>query len=59
MIEKWKESIDSGGVFGVLMLHIAKAFDCSHNELVIAMLDAYGFDLKSIRLIQQYLSNGK
>ena len=30
-------------------------FDCLHHELLIAKLDANGFDLKSMRLIQQYL----
>ena len=42
MIEKWKESVDNGGVFGALVRS-----------------RAYSFDLKSMRLIQQYLSNRK
>ena len=44
MIEKWKESVDSGGEFGALMTDFSKAFDCLHHELLIAKLDAYGFD---------------
>ena len=59
MIEKWKESVDSGGAFGALMTYLSKAFDCLHHELLIAKLDAYGFDIKSVKLIQQYLSNRK
>ena len=59
MIEKWKESVDSGRVFGALMTDLSKAFDCLHHELLIAKLDAYGFDIKSMELIQQYLSNRK
>ena len=59
MIEKWKESMDSGGAFGALMTDLSKAFDCLHHELLIAKLDAYGFDIKSVKLIQQYLSNRK
>ena len=59
MIEKWKESVDSGGAFGALMTDLSKAFDCLHHELLIAKLDAYGFDIKSVKLIQQYLSNRK
>ena len=59
MIEKWKESVDSGGVFGALMTDLSKAFDCLHHELLVAKLDAYRFDLKSMKLIQQYLSKRK
>ena len=59
MIEKCKESVDSGWAFGALMTDLSKAFDCLHHELLIAKLDAYGFDIKSVKLIQQYLSNRK
>ena len=33
--------------------------NCLHHELIIAKLDVYGFDIKSVKLIQQYLSNRK
>ena len=59
MIEKSKESLDSGRTFGGLMTDLSKAFDCLHHELLIAKLDAYGFDIKSMKLMQQYLSNRK
>ena len=39
MIEKWKESVDSGGTFGTLMTDLSKAFDCLHHELLIAKLE--------------------
>ena len=54
-----KKSVDSAGAFGALMTDLSKAFDCLHHELLIAKLDAYGFDIKSGKLIQQYLSNRK
>ena len=59
MIEKWKESVDSGGAFGTLMTDLSKAFDCLHHELLIAKLEAYGFAIKSVKIIQQYISNRK
>ena len=59
MIKKWKESVDSGGEFGALMTDLSKAFDCFHHELLIAKLDAYGSDIKSVKLIQHFLSNRK
>ena len=57
MVEKEKKSLGNGGSFGALMTHLFKAFDCLHHELLIAKLNAYGFDIKSVKLIQQYLSN--
>ena len=54
-----EKSADNGGAFGALMTDLSKAFDCLHHELLIAKLDAYGFDIKSVKLIQQYLSNRK
>ena len=59
MIGKWKESVDNGAGFGALMTDLSKAFDCLHHELLIAKLEAYGFDIKSVKLIQQYLLNRK
>ena len=51
--------MDISGAFGALMTDLSKTFDCLHHELLIAKLDAYGFDIKSVKLIQQYLSNRK
>ena len=51
-----EKSVDIGGAFGALMINLSKAFDCLLHELLIAKLDAYGFDEKSIKLIYSYLS---
>ena len=59
MMEEWREKVDNGVAFGALMTDLSKAFDCFHDELLIAKLEAYGFDIKSVKLIQQYLLNRK
>ena len=59
LIEKWKKSIDNGGAFGALTTDLSKAFNCLSHELLIAKLEAYGFDEKSLKLIYNYLSNRK
>ena len=61
MIEKCKESVDNGGgaAFGALLTELSNAFLCLHHELLIAKLDTCCFHIKSMKLIQQYLSNRK
>ena len=59
LIEKWKQSVDKGGAFGALLTNLSKAFDCLSHELLIAKLDSYGFDKRSLVLIYNYLSNRK
>ena len=57
MLEKWKRSVDESKVFGTLLTDLSKAFDCLDHELLIAKLNAYGFRLPALRLINDYLSN--
>ena len=57
MLEKWKRSVDEGKVFGALLTDLFKAFGCLDHELLIAKLNAYGFSLPALRLINDYLSN--
>ena len=59
MIEKWKKSLASKGTFGALLTDLSKAFNCMPHELMIAKLDAYGFDLKYLILVFNYLHKRK
>ena len=59
MLETWKSSVDKGKFFGALLTDLSKAFDCLHHELLTAKLNAYGFGLPALRLINDYLSNRK
>ena len=59
LIEKWKKSVDNGGAFGMLFTDLSKAFDCLSHELLIAKLDAYGFDKNTLKLVNSYFSNRK
>ena len=59
LIEKWKKSVDNGGEFGALLTDLPKTFDCLPHELLIAKLDAYGFDKSSLKLRHCYLSKRK
>ena len=51
MIENWKESLDHGGHYGALLTDFSKAFDCIMHDLLIAKLQACGFDNDSLNFI--------
>ena len=57
MLEKWRKCLDYKGSTGVLLTDLSKAFDCLIHDLMIAKLNAYGFDYNSLKLIYSYLSN--
>ena len=59
MFEKWKENLDKGGEYCALFAELSKSFDCLQHNLLLAKLNAYGFDYKSIKLISSFLSNRK
>ena len=57
--EKWRQSLDSGGQAAAVLANLSKAFVCIHHELLIAKLNAYGFDNLSPTFINSYLSERK
>ena len=59
MLEKWQSAVDNKRNFGALLTNLSKAFDCLPHDLLLAKLNAYGFSLLALRLVQSYLSNRK
>ena len=59
MLENWKKSTDKDKTFGALLTDLSKVFNCLDHDLLIAKLNAFGFTLPTLKLIQNYLSNRK
>ena len=59
MIERLKQMVDCAGVFGTLLTDLSKVFDCIPHDLIIAKLEAYGFQMDALKLVYDYLSNRK
>ena len=57
MLERWKRALDNKLYVGAVLTDLSKAFDCLSHQLLIAKLEAYGFDRKSLNFIFNYLSN--
>ena len=57
MLENWKKSLDSKKQVGAVLTDLSKAFDCLNHDLLIAKFEAYGFNIKALTFIQDYLSN--
>ena len=56
MIEKWKKHLDNNGIAGALLMDLSEAFDTLNHELLIAKLEAYGFDKDALAILLSYLS---
>ena len=56
LLEKWRKCIDRKGYAGILLTDLSKAFDCIHHDLLIAKLNAFGFEYNALCLIHNYLS---
>ena len=52
-------AVDIKRTFGALLTDLSKAFDCLPHDLLLAKLNACGFSLPALRLVQSYLSNRK
>ena len=57
MLEIWKGATDNNKAFGALLTDLSKGFDCLSHDLLIAKLHAYGLDIESLNILQDYSSN--
>ena len=58
MLEKWRKALDKRNIAG-LLTDMSKGFDCLNHVLLIAKLEAYGFDHSALNFVCSNLSNRK
>ena len=58
-LKEWRLYLDDNYFVGTVMTDLSKAFDCLPHDLLIAKLEAYGFDNYTIRYVYSYLKNRK
>ena len=59
MIESWRALQNKGQKVGAIIMDLSKAFDTLNHKLLFKKLQAYGFDKKSLSLIESYFTNRK
>ena len=59
MLEEWKKALDKKDNAGAILTDLSKAFASLNHELLIAKLNAYGFDKESLEFIRSYLKERK
>ena len=57
--EEWRKYLDQNKIVGSLLMDLSKAFDCLPHDLLIAKLEAYGFDTKTLNIFKSYLNSRK
>ena len=54
MLKKWKSAIDNRKMFGALLTDPSTAFGYLSYDLLIAKLNACGFRISALRLVQNH-----
>ena len=59
MLELWKKALDGKGKAGEILTDLSKAFDCLNHNLLLAKMNACGFDKSAILFVQNDLKDRK
>ena len=54
-LEDWRNKLDDNNVVGAVSTDLSKAFDCVPHDLLVAKIDAYGFNRDNVAHTYSYL----
>ena len=57
VIEQCRKILDRSGKVGMILMDLSTAYDCIPHYLLLAKLEAHGFGLESLNLMNSYLTN--
>ena len=57
LVKNWRKSLDKKYFRGAIFMDLSKAFDASNYDLLIAKLNAHGFQHDILKLLHSYLFN--
>ena len=57
LINKWHSCLNNSGAVGIILMDPSKAFGCLSREPILAKLHACRVEMKSLKLLQDYLSD--
>ena len=57
MLKKWRSAINNKKSFEAPLTGLLKGFDRLLHDLLIAKLNAYGFNMSALRFVHSYLKN--
>ena len=59
LIETWKKHLDNKKIVGAVLMDLSKAFDCVPHDLLIAKMNAYGFEKNALIFFYSYMKRRK
>ena len=59
MMETWHKCLDENKIVSATLMGLSKAFDSLPHDLLMAKLEAYGLDSKTLKHMPSYLSGRK
>ena len=59
MIETWHKCLDENKIVGANLTDLSKALNCLPHDLLVAKLEAYGLDTKTLKHMLSYLNGRK